>query len=147
MYLKNNHPRPIADFCCYLLLTSTSQSGAKINISDGSCPERIVTVTDNFYSFYINSIILLLTIFYQLCINSTILFCLCYDMSGDRQHRVHLQGLHPHLQQVRRGQFFATKHNIESIFTHNFCHIFSRMFLWSGWLRFNLYQRWWVNLN
>ena len=124
MYLKNNHPRPIADFCCYPLLTSTSQSGAKINISDGSCPERIVTVTDNFYSFYINSIILLLTISYQLCINSTILFCLCYDMSGDRQHRVHLQGLHPHLQQVRRGQFFATKHNIESIFTHNFCHIF-----------------------
>ena len=43
--------------------------------------------------------------------------------------------------------FFATKNNIESKFTHNFCHIFSRMFLWSGWLRFNLYQRWWVNLN
>ena len=109
MYLKNNHPRPIADFCCYPLLTSTSQSGAKINISDGSCPERIVTVTDNFYQFYINSIILSLTIFYQLCINSTILFRLCYDMSGDRQHRVHLQGLHPHLQQVRRGQFFCNQ--------------------------------------
>lgn len=30
-----------------MFIMFTFQSGAKINISDGSCPERIVTVTGN----------------------------------------------------------------------------------------------------
>lgn len=30
---------------CFMIITLQFQSGAKINISDGSCPERIVTVT------------------------------------------------------------------------------------------------------
>ena len=56
------------------LLTSTTQSGAKINISDGSCPERIVTVSDNLISIIYQLNDNLISIMYQL--NHSILFIL-----------------------------------------------------------------------
>ena len=34
------------------MILNLTQSGAKINISDGSCPERIVTVTGNTESIF-----------------------------------------------------------------------------------------------
>ena len=43
---------------------------------------------------------------------------------------------------------FLQPNTISSLYSPTiFATFFSRVFLWSGWLRFNLYQRWWVNLN
>lgn len=36
----------------YGLIINCPQSGAKINISDGSCPERIVTISGSTESIY-----------------------------------------------------------------------------------------------
>ena len=111
-------------FCCYPCWHQHRRAVQRSTSATGAAQRGLWRWLKILYQLYINSIILSLTIFYQLYINSSILFCLYYNISGDRQHRIHLQGLHPHLQQVRRGQFFATKDNIESIFTHNFCHRF-----------------------